>query len=109
MDTLEFLRTVLPEDGVKFLVTIEAGKQPIHTAFESLEDMANAVSKLDKNKVQVYHACSAYKEKFMLEQDEDGEDKKVWRKSINWFKAKTFWADIDCGEDKFREIGRAHV
>jgi hypothetical protein len=103
MDTLEFLKTILPEDGVKFLVTIESGKQPIHTSFESLEDMANAVSKLDKNKVQVYHACSAYKEKFMLEQDEDGEDKKVWRKPINWFKAKAFWADIDCGEDKFRD------
>jgi hypothetical protein len=62
MDTLEFLQTVLPEDGIKYLALIDpkTGK-PAHKPYENLIDMAKAVEEYDAKPVQVYHACGAYK------------------------------------------------
>jgi hypothetical protein len=93
MDTLEFLQTVLPEDGIKYLALIDpkTGK-PAHKPYENLIDMAKAVEEYDAKPVQVYHACGAYKEPFI---EVDG--KKRWRVKENQFKAKAFWLDVDCG------------
>lgn len=96
MDTLEFLRAILPEDGVKYLALINPDGRVAHRPYTSLEEMAKSVAYWDKKPVQVYHACSAYQSEFV---EIDG--KKKYRKPANWLKAKSFWVDIDCGEDKF--------
>jgi hypothetical protein len=104
MDTLTFLKTILPEDGYKYVGLSRAGSSGIaHKAYESLELMAEAIASYDKQtNLTVYHACAAYKEpSFTVEVD--GVEKTKYRGQQNWFKAKSFWADIDCGETKALE------
>ena len=104
MDALTFLRTILPEDGYKFVGLSRAGVPGIaHKAYESLELMAEAIASYDKQtNLTVYHACAAYKEP-SYEAVVNGETKKKYRGEPNWFKVKSFWADIDCGADKAAE------
>jgi hypothetical protein len=99
MNTLEFFQTVLPEDGIKYLVAIDPDSgRPKHVAFETLEQMAQAIDKLDQGQAQIYHACASY-----LEKSVQLDGKKKWRVPTNHNKAKAFWLDIDCGEDKAAE------
>lgn len=96
MNTLEFLQCVLPEDGVKYLVLIDSTTgRPKHVPFTDFDSMAQAVQTWDQKAVQVYHACSAYQQGYV---EVDG--KRKYRVSNNWLKAKAFWLDLDCGEDK---------
>ena len=64
MDILTFLKTILPEDGYKFVGLSRAGTPGIaHKAYESLEAMAAAIVSYDKQtNLTIYHACAAYKE-----------------------------------------------
>ena len=109
MNVLEFLQATLPEDGYKFVGLSRAGNPGIaHNAYESLELMAEAIASYDKQtNLTVYHACAAYKEP-SYEVVVNGETKKKYRGEPNWFRAKAFWADIDCGEDK-AAAGKGYV
>lgn len=98
MTTLEFLKTILPHEGV-YLLAIKTDKGMRHKGFYSLQDMALEAKVLDKKGLSVYHACAAYQR--LPYKDEDG--KFITRKSVNWLSAKAFWLDIDCGEDKAKE------
>lgn len=101
MNTLEFFKAILPAEGVYFLAIFKPGtKAPAHKAFTSLEDMAQAVADIEQKNPTwtTYHACASYQEKFV---EVDG--KKKYRVSQNWDKAKAFWCDIDCGQDKADE------
>jgi uncharacterized protein (DUF927 family) len=104
MDTLTFLKTILPEDGFKFVGLSRAGKSGIaHKAYESLELMAQAIDSYDKQpNLTIYHACCSYKEA-SYQVEVDGEKKTKYRGEPNWKQAKSFWADIDCGEQKAAE------
>ena len=104
MDTLTFLKTILPEDGFKFVGLSRAGKSGIaHKAYESLELMAQAIDSYDRQpNLTIYHACCSYKEA-SYEVTIDGEKKTKYRGEPNWKQAKSFWADIDCGEQKAAE------
>lgn len=104
MNTLEFLQTILPDEGFKFVGLSRIGSGGIaHKAYESLELMANAIESYDKQtNLTVYHACTAYKAA-SFEVEVDGETKTKYRGPQNWLKAKAFWADIDCGESKAAE------
>jgi len=105
MNTLEFLQTILPEDGYKFVALGRAGRQGLaHKAYESLEVMAEAIDSYDvQENLTVYHACAAYKAPSFEGTDFEGKPKTKYRGQPNWFKAKAFWADIDCGEKKAAE------
>lgn len=99
MDTLEFFREVLPDEGSHTLATFEPDSGiPYHKAYASLEELAAAVQWYEKNRpeVSVFHACAAYKAPFQTLPD----GSKTYRKSPNWLSAKAFWADIDCGPTK---------
>lgn len=101
MNTLEFFQATLPAEGTYFLALFKPGnKAPAHKAFHSLEALAQAVQTLEKLNPQwtVYHACASYNSDFI---EVDG--KKKYRVKENWNKAKAFWCDIDCGEDKASE------
>ncbi len=96
-DSLEFLRAILPDSGVYYLVLFKDGQAaPAHKAYTSLEVMATAAMGYDKVPgLSVYHACASYNEPSMIV---DG--KTVRRKPINWNRAKALWLDIDVGDDK---------
>lgn len=105
MNTLEFFQATLPAEGVYYLALFKPGyNAPSHKAFDSLEKLADAVAVIEQSHPDwsIYHACASYKEPF-VEVEVKGETKKKYRISQNWDKAKAFWADIDCGEDKAAE------
>lgn len=97
MDTLGFLRAILPAEGVYFLALMQAGRDGVaHQAFTSIEELAVAVVALNKRAgVTVFHACSSYKEPYV-----QVGDKKRYRVPENVARAKSFWIDIDVGEEK---------
>ncbi len=101
MDTLEFLQTILPDEGVYYLALFKEGyKAPAHKAYRSLETMADAIEQMARSdSLSVYHACASYQHE-LLEDEVDGKLKRKYRVPENWDRAKAFWADIDCGEEK---------
>jgi hypothetical protein len=102
MNTLDFLRAILPEEGVKYLVLINENGRVAHRPYTNLEKMASSVAYWDAQDLQVYYACAAYKEEFVWV-EEKGVQKKKYRVPSNQLKAKAFWIDIDCGEKKFND------
>ena len=104
MDTLEFLRAILPEDGIKYLVLINKNGRVAHRPYADLTRMAASVPFWDaKEDLQVYYACSVFKEEHVVV---DG--KKKYRVPSNQFKAQAFWLDIDCGQEKF-DLGEGYL
>lgn len=105
MNTLDFLRAILPEEGVHYAAIFKPGfYAPAHKAFTDLETMAEAIVMMNTGDWTVYHACGSYKEEFIEDGvDKNGKPKKKYRIEQNWSKAKCFWADLDCGEDKAAE------
>jgi hypothetical protein len=105
MDTLEFLRVILPEHGIHYLALFKEGyKFPAHKVYTDLETMAEAIEGMAGSKqLSVYHACASY-QKAVIELDEldkNGNNKRKYRIPENWDKAKAFWVDVDCGQEKF--------
>ncbi len=96
MNTREFFEKIYPSHGV-YLIAAKVNNVFKHRGFESLEDAANFALKLDAEGYEVYHACAVYKER----PHKDPETGKfVARTSSNWLAAKSFWCDIDCGQEK---------
>lgn len=102
MDTLDFLRTILPEHGIHYLALFKEGyKFPAHKAYTDLETMAYAIDSMAKsNQLSVYHACATY-DKAVIEIEDGEKIKRKYRIPENWSRAKAFWVDIDCGQEKF--------
>ena len=99
MDTLTFLQTILPETGIKYVALFKPDTvYPFHKSYESLEDMANAITSYNRDPAfaAVYHACGSYQHPF-LTVEKDGKTKRSYRKRDNWRSAKAFWLDLDCG------------
>ena len=107
MRTLDFLKLILPKNGVHYLALFEEGKEnPKHKAYTDLESMASAIETMaDSQHLSVYHACASYQKAFIEldELNQWGEPKKKYRINQNWDCAKAFWVDIDCGKKKFDE------
>lgn len=110
MNTLEFLQTVVPDDGITYLVLFtkrlnERGEPfKVHKPFSDLETMAAMAAEYDADPqyLGVYHACGSYQRPF-IELDELnawGKPKRQFRVPANWSRAKAFWVDIDCGAEK---------
>jgi hypothetical protein len=105
MDTLEFLKAILPEHGIHYLALFKEGyKFPAHKVYTDLETMADAIEGMAGSKqLSVYHACATY-QKAVIELDEldkNGNNKRKYRIPENWDKARSFWVDVDCGQEKF--------
>lgn len=104
MDTLDFLRTILPEEGIHYLALFREGYQfPAHRAYADLETMAYAIEEMaGKPGLSLYHACASYQKAVIeIETDDPDKPKKKYRVPENWDRAQSFWVDIDCGQDKF--------
>jgi hypothetical protein len=102
MDTLTFLKTILPEEGIYYLALFRDGQKfPAHRSYSDLETLAHAIDGMAKqSEVSVYHACATYQLPFIEVEQDDGTTKKKYRVPDNWNRAKAFWLDIDCGEAK---------
>ena len=86
MPLLEFLKLVLPVEGLK-CVAIFQGKRVVHKFTPSFEEMAQIIQTADVAGHTVYHACASYA-------TADN------RKASNVLAVKALWADIDAGEGK---------
>jgi len=117
MDTIDFFAKILPRSGIYYLVLTTAqtdhnGKSfKVHVPFSDLEEMADAVRKLDGSPKYsaVYHACGSYKQPFIETgeiNENTGKRKRKYRVPENRAKARSFWLDIDCGEDK---VGKGYA
>jgi len=99
MDTLTFLQSILPENGVKYVVLFPVGKEyKIHKPYVELEAMANAIASFNRDPQYraVYHACASYLHPY-IEVEKDGKTRRQYRKENNWASAKSFWLDLDVG------------
>src|SRR6185369_10381796 len=83
MPLLEFLKLVLPAEGLK-CVAVFQGKKVTHRFTPSFEEMAQIIQTADVAGHTVYHACASYA-------TADN------RKASNVLAAKALWADIDYG------------
>ncbi len=98
MNTYEFLKAVLPPEGV-YIIAVQSGKGFKHQGFDTLEEAADMALRCDQSGFTAYHACAAYKQKPY--RSENG--KYIARTQENWRCAKAFWCDIDCGATKAEE------
>lgn len=95
MNTIEFLKTVLPPEGV-YIIAVQTGRGFKHKGFSTVEEAAQCALACDRAGMATYHACASYLQ--APYKDESG--KFVARTRINWRAAKAFWCDVDCGPDK---------
>lgn len=102
MDTLQFLQAILPEQGIHYLAIFKEGhKFPAHKVYTDLETMANAIEGMaGATSLSVYHACASY-QKAVIEIEDGEKTKRKYRIPENWDRAKSFWVDLDCGQEKF--------
>ena len=85
--TQEFLRAILPEQGVKVACIFRKGAKPQQRFTTSFEDLERILLTEDGLGHTVYHACASFK-------SSDS------RKAANALGAKSLWADIDAGDGK---------
>jgi len=81
---LEFLRHVLPDEGLKCATILPSREQKFFTNFEQL---AAFLTQQDALGFAAYHACASFK-------TSDS------RKADNVLCAQSFWQDLDAGEGK---------
>ena len=100
MDTLSFLQRVLPTDGLYCAMFLEGGKAR-HGFFGSVEELANASTKLDALNLQTYYAVSTFADRR--------------RKQENVHGTKVVAIDLDVGDtdrkyptwqDALKDLGR---
>lgn len=93
----KFYRHILPQVGIKALVTKEHGSEYFrHHPVSSLEELANKTELFDKKHYDVYFACASYTQGFYMNR----EGKNCFRTAENAGWAKSYWLDIDCSQDK---------
>lgn len=83
---VNFLKAVLPEDGVKCWTSIHNKIAENHFC-NSFEELAEQIQTSDAGGVDTYHACAAFKTSRN-------------RRAANAAAMKSFWLDIDVGEGK---------
>ena len=94
MDTLAFLRKILPSTGL-YVIARFVGKGFKHQVCDSLEEAAAYALEYDAQGVPTYHACAAYRERSVEKEKPDGT---IWhqvRTQANVRALKAFWMDLD--------------
>jgi hypothetical protein len=86
MNTLEFLRHILPSEGWYVTTVIDAGAPPKQRSFEDVDHLASMVNALSDKGHNVYYAVASFTQSGT-------------RKANAVSRIKAFFLDIDCGED----------
>jgi hypothetical protein len=105
MDTLSFLRKILPERGVYFIAKwVDIADHPrggvmLHDPFgeDQLEEMAQRALRLSDKGANIYFACGSFKE-VQYRTNKKGKDYPVGRTQSNTMLLRSFWLDIDVGK-----------
>ncbi len=94
MDTLAFLKFVLPDDGF-YIVTQITNGFPKNHVFDRVGDMAAHISNATENApdTEVFFALGSFKERETV----DVEGKRHQRTHANVKALKSFWLDLDVG------------
>lgn len=97
VEMYDFLSTVLPDKGIYCI----SNSHPSGSAFRNkpcntIAEMVSTAEHLDGLGNNVYFACAT----FTNESYQDTQGKMRFRTAENAHWAKSFWLDIDCGEDK---------
>lgn len=99
MDTADFLRIVLPQNGYYVLAAKRPGMQGYkHEVFETIDDLAACALEYDQKGWTVYHCCCSVTDK----QGIYNEQKERWqvRVKVNAEAVGSQWLDMDVGPDK---------
>ena len=93
MNTLEFLRRVLPETGLYVIARLVKGKWR-HQVCDSLEEAAAYALQFDSQEVPTYHAVAAYRER-SVEGHKGAQTFQQVRVQRNVRALRAFWMDLD--------------
>jgi hypothetical protein len=93
VDTLTFLRTILPSNGL-YIAARLTGKGFRNQVCTSLEELTQYVLAYDAQGVASYHACAAYRE-HSVDGVKDGKEIKQVRVQRNVRACKSFWTELD--------------
>ena len=93
MNTVEFLRLVLPSRGlyVASRLTLKGFRNHV---CDTIEELAQQVLSYDAQEVAAYYACSAYRER-SVDGVKDGKPIKQVRTHKNVRAARDYWMDLD--------------
>ena len=112
MDTLEFLRRVLPETGLYIIDRLVDGHWR-HQVCDSREEAAAYARQFDLQGVPTYHACAAYRERevqSLRPSPRTGKPYSQVRVQRNVRALRAFWMDLDVDPakpEKFESQGAA--
>jgi hypothetical protein len=95
---INFLSTILPDQGIYFVTSIKAGVCRNH-ACRSFGEMVQKSHDLDVQRYDAFFACASYIQESYT--DDDGKRRQRTGDNAGW--VKSFWLDIDCGPDKAAE------
>ena len=90
MNTLDFIKRVLPSEGFYCAIVINAGNAPQQKFFTTMEELATNCQRLDLGGNNTYYATSTFNTRFSREQ-------------INVKLSKALFLDIDCVDDEKHE------
>jgi hypothetical protein len=100
MDTSTFLRTILPEEGIKFVARwFDVPNHPrggifMHKPFVDIDDMANNIQWHAEKGNTIYHACATFKEVLFIT-TKAGKEVPAGRTQANAATARSLWMDFD--------------
>ena len=87
----DFLTAVLPNQGTYCVTGIDSEGTTQNIFVDDIESMRTEAQKFVDNKINAFFALATY------DKDEHGGFR---RKQVNAHWVKSFWIDVDCGEDK---------
>jgi Domain of unknown function (DUF927) len=94
METVEFLRLILPDHGL-YVAARLINKKFKNTVCHSIEEVAQQVLAADAAGVHVYHACAAYRAESVEVKKPNGETWHQTRTQSNVRALKCFFMDLD--------------
>lgn len=104
MDTLSFLKKILPSQGHYVLARFRNGmdKPPAHVRYDSIEQLVSGALAADSRGEQVFHACATFAEARKKEKVIDGRTVQVeaTRAKNNVAFTRSQWLDVDVGDGK---------
>ena len=104
MQTLDFLKAILPEDaGTWYFVATPSptGKGFAHTACRSIAELDQRIGHLERESaLNVYYACAGYREEYVdrpVLKNGVTKLKRQYRIKENVKLVKAYWLDLDVG------------
>ncbi len=98
MNTLEFLRTILPAEGVKFLAFPLPKGGMAHKSYTDLNVMAAAAQQFSEQGKTIYHACAGHVE-VIRKTAKNGFSYETRGGNENVSHMKSLWEDIDVAKE----------